>query len=133
MGWSATRARAPVREPREESGLSASSDEADCATMACAGTSTDLEDSSDHETPKEPDAPSSCEAVPPGVPISLRSSSDWEAMTTPDATFMGVALAACAARDRVAVPGGTYSGSCSSLEPITSPADGATDFERPRA
>ena len=92
-----------------DSELSASSDEADCAVVAGAVTE-DLEVSSDHETPKEPDAPSSLVAEPKGVPISVRSSSDWEAMTTLDATFLGVALAACAAQDGVEVPGGTYSG-----------------------
>ena len=54
-------------------------------------------------------------------------------MTTLDATFLGIALVALAARDGVAVLGGTYSGSCSSSEPITSQEDGATDFERQRA
>ena len=54
-------------------------------------------------------------------------------MVTPDTTFLGVALVARAARDGVEVFGGTYSGSCSSLEPITSRADGAIDFELPRA
>ena len=83
--------------------------------MAGAGTSADLEASSDHDTPKEPDAPSSLVANPEGVPISVRSSSYWEVVTTPDTTFLGVTLAARAARDGVEVPGGTYSGSRSSL------------------
>ena len=39
--------------------MSASSDEADCAAMAGAGTSSDPDDSFDHETPKDPGAPSS--------------------------------------------------------------------------
>ena len=72
-------------------------------------------------------------ANPEGVPVSVRSSSEWEAVTTPDATFFGVALVARAARDGVEVFGGTYSGSCSSLEPLTSRADGAIDFELPHA
>ena len=59
-----------------ESGLSASSDKADYAAVAGAETSVDLEASSDHETPKEPDAPSFCVADPEGVPVSVRSSSD---------------------------------------------------------
>ena len=50
-----------------------------------------------------------------------------------DATILGEDLAARAARDGVEVPGGTYSGSCSSSEPMTRRADGATDFDRPRA
>ena len=87
--------------------------------VAGAGTSVDLEASSDHETPKEQDAPSSLVDDLEGVPISVRSSSDWEAVTTPDATFLGVALAARASHDRVEVPGGTYSGSRSSSEPMT--------------
>ena len=59
-----------------ESGLSASSDEAECAVVAGAGTSADPEASSDHETPKEPDVPSSCVSDPEGVLVSVRSSSD---------------------------------------------------------
>ena len=51
----------------------------------------------------------------------------------PEATFLGVAMGARAARERVEVPGGTYSGSHSSSEPMTMRADGATDFDRPRA
>ena len=101
--------------------------------VAGVGTSADLEASSDHETPKEPDAPSSLEGDPEGVLISVRSSSDWEAVTTPDTTFLGVALAAHAARDGVERPGGTYSGSHSSSEPMTRRADGAKDFDRARA
>ena len=108
--------------PDVESELSASSDEADAAAVVGVGTSAEPEASSDHDTPKEPNAPSSF----------VRSSSDWEAVTTPYATFLGVALAACADRDGVEVPGGTYSGSHSSSEPMTKRADGATDFDRPR-
>ena len=101
--------------------------------MAGAGTSAEPEASSDHDTPKEPDAPSSFVADPEGVPVSVRSSSDWEAVTTPDATFLGMALGARAAREGAEVPGGTYSGSRSSSEPMIKPADGATDFDHPRA
>ena len=99
-----------------DSKLSASSDEADAATVVGAGTSAKPEASSDHETPKEPDAPSSLVADPEGVPVSMCSSSDWEAVTTPDATFLGVALAARVAQEGLEVPGGTYSGSRSSSE-----------------
>ena len=113
--------------------LSASSDEADAAAVAGAGTSADPEASSDHDTPKEPDAPSSFVADPEGVLVNVRSSSDWEAVTTPDATFLGVALGARVAREGVEMPGGTYSGSRSSSELMTMRADGATDFDRPRA
>ena len=116
-----------------ESGLSASSDAADCADVAGVGTSVDPEASFDHETSKEPDAPSSCVADPEGVPVSVHSSSDLEAVITLNATFLGIALVARAARDGVAVPGGSYSGSCSSSEPISSRADRATKFECPRA
>ncbi|WP_353806158.1 hypothetical protein [Acinetobacter baumannii] len=63
----------------------------------------------------------------------MRSSSDWEAVTTPDATVLGVALGAREAREGAEVPGGTYSGSRSSSEPMTMRADGATDLDRPRA
>ena len=78
--------------PDVESELSASSDEADAAAVAGAGTSAEPEASSDHDTPKEPNAPSSFLADLEGVPFSLRSSSDWEAVTTPDATILGVSL-----------------------------------------
>ena len=97
--------------PDVETELSASSDEADAAAVAGAGTSAEPEASSDHDTPKEPDATSSFVADPEGVPVSVRSSSDWEAVTTLDATFWGVALGARAAREGAEVPGGTYSGS----------------------
>ena len=76
--------------------------------MAGAGTSADPEASSDHETPKDPDAPSSLVVDPEGVPVSVRSLLDWEAVTTPDTTFFGVDLGARAAREEVEVPGGTY-------------------------
>ena len=59
-----------------DSELSTSSDEADAAAVAGAGTLAEPEASSDHETPKEPDAPSSLVADPEGVPVSVRSSSD---------------------------------------------------------
>ena len=111
-----------------DSELSASSDEADAAAVAGAGTSAEPEASFDQETPKEPDAPSSLVADSEGVPVSVRSSSDWEEVTMPNATFLGVALDACAAREGVEVPGGTYSGSRSSSEPMTRRADGATNF-----
>ena len=119
--------------PDVESELSASSDEADAAAVAGAGTSADPEASSDQDTPKEPDAPSSFVADLEGVPVSVRSSSDWEAVTTPDATVLGVALGARVAREGVEVPGGMYSGSRSSLESMTMWADGATDLDRPRS
>ena len=119
--------------PDVESELSASSDEDDAAAVAGAGTSAEPEASSDHDTPKEPDAPSSFVADPEGVPVSVRSSSDWEAVTTPDATVLGVALGARAEREGVEVPGGTYSGSSSSSEPMIKRADGAPDIDRPRA
>ena len=72
--------------------------------MAGAGTSVEPVASSDHDTPKELDAPSSFVANLEGVPVSVRSSSDLEAMTTLDATFLGVALGASAARAGVEVP-----------------------------
>ena len=125
--------RAQVSEPGVDSELSASSVEADCAAVAGAGTSVDPAASSDHETSKEPDVPYSGVADPEVVPVSVHSSSYWEAVTTPDATFVGVALVAREAREGVEVPGGKYSGSRSSSEPTTMQADGVTDFDRPRA
>ena len=70
-----------------DSKLSASSYEADAAAVAGAGISAESEASSDQDTPKEADAPSSFVADPEVVPISVRSSSVWEVVTTPDATF----------------------------------------------
>ena len=55
--------------------LSASSDEADAAAVAGAGTSVEPEASFDHDTPKEPDARSSFVSNQEGVPVSVRSSS----------------------------------------------------------
>ena len=101
--------------------------------MAGAGTSAEPEASSDQDTPKDPDAPSSFVADPEGVPVSVCSSSDWEVVTTPDATVLGVALGARAAREGAEVPGGTYSGSRSSSEPLIKRAGGATDFDHSRA
>ena len=81
----------------------------------------------------EPYPPSELEAGPDSVSVSVRCSSDWEAATTPDATFLGVALTARVAQDGVEVPGGTYSGSCLSSQPMTRWADRAKDFDRLRA
>ena len=94
--------------PDVESELSVSSNEANAAAAVGAGTSAEPEASSDQDTPKEPDAPSSFLADPEGVPVSVRFSSDWEAVSTPDATVLGVALGARAAREGAEVPGGTY-------------------------
>ena len=91
-----------------DSELSASSDEADALALVGAGTSAKSEASSDHDTPKEQDAPSSFVADPEGVPVSVRSSSDWEAVTTLDATCVGVALVAREVPEGMEVPGGTY-------------------------
>ena len=55
--------------------MSASSDEADAAAVAGARNSAEPETSSDQETPKEREAPSSFVANPEGVPVSVRSSS----------------------------------------------------------
>ena len=54
-------------------------------------------------------------------------------MTTPGATFLGVALVVRAAHTGVTMSRGTYSGSCSSSKLLTSQADGSMDFEHPRA
>ena len=66
------------------------------------------------------------------MPVSVRFSLDWEAVTTPDATILGVALAERAARDGEAMHGDTYSRSRSSAEPLTMQVDGVTYFDRPR-
>ena len=76
--------------------------------MAGAEISADPHASIDHESHKEPDAPSSSGANPKGVPVILRSSLDWETVSTPDATFLGVALVAHASPTGVLVLGGTY-------------------------
>ena len=126
-------AEVPAPATAVESELSVSSDEADAAAVVEAETLAKSEAFSDQDTPKEPDAPFSFVADPEGVPVSVHSSSYWEAMTMPDATFLGVALGARAAREGVEVPGGTYLGSRSSSELMIKHADGATDFDRPRA
>ena len=72
-------------------------------------------------------------ADPEGVPVSVRSSSDWEAVTTSDAIVLGVALGARAALEGMEVPGGIYSGSRSSSERMIKREDGATNFDRPHA
>ena len=94
------------------------------------GTSAEPEASSDHDTPKEPDARSLFMADPEGVPVSVRSSSDWVAVTTPDATVFGVALGDVQHGTVRKWLGGTYSGSCSSSDPMIKRADGATDLDR---
>ena len=68
--------KAPVGEPGVESELSVSSDEEDYIDAARAGTLADPKASYNHETPKDPDAPSSRVADPEGVPVSVRSSSN---------------------------------------------------------
>ena len=90
-----------------------------CGWGGGAGTSAEPEASFDHETPKETYAPSSLVAHPEGVPVSVRSSSDWEAVTTSDAwgrsawgQVLGVTLI-IRANDHV--------------------GDGATDFDHPHA
>ena len=116
-----------------DSELSTSSDEADAAAVAGAGTLAELEASLDHDTLKEPDAPSYFVTDLEGVPVSVRSSSDWEAVITSDATVLGVALGPRAAREGVEVPGDTYSGSRSSSKLMTMRADEATNIDCPRA
>ena len=56
----------------------------------------------------EPDAPLGYEADPEGVPVC--SSLDWETVTTPGTTLVGVAIVERAAWVGLQVPGGTYSG-----------------------
>ena len=116
LSWLAAGARTPVGAPEVESRLSALADEANCAAVAGAESSVDPKASFDHETPKEPDASSSYVADPEGVPVSVCSSSYLEVVTTPDTTFLGVSLVARTTRSGMAVPGGTYSGSCSSSD-----------------
>ena len=87
-----------------DSELASSSDEADYAVLAGAGNSADPEAFSDNETPKDTNAPSSCVDDPQGVPISVRSPSNLEAVTIQDATFSGITLATRAARDGGEVP-----------------------------
>ena len=72
FGWSEAGVGTWAGAPDVESELSASSDEADAAAVAGAGTSAEPEASSDHDTPKDPDAPSSFVVDPEGVPVSVR-------------------------------------------------------------
>ena len=78
-----------VGEPGVESGLSASLGETECAAVVGEETTTYPEASSDHETPKEPDAPSSCVPDPKGVSVSVLSSLNMEEVTMLEANFFG--------------------------------------------
>lgn len=85
-----------------------------------------LEASTDLETRSEPDDELD------NVSVSVRSTSDWEAMTTPNSTFLSVPLMVLEADVVVWVPGGTYLGSrSSSHEQITIWCKGFIDLDRP--
>ena len=58
-----------------------------------------------------------------GVSVSMRFSSDWEAVTAQGATLVGMARGV-----GVWVPCGTYSVSSSSTDPMMNQFDGATDL-----
>ena len=88
-----------------DSKLLASLDEAYCAAVAGAGTLANTEVAYDHEIHKEPNAPSSLVVDPEGVSVNVRFSSDWEAVTTLDTTFLVMDLEASASQDGVEVPG----------------------------
>ena len=70
-----------------------------------------METTYEPDTSSEPEASLECVADPEGVLVIMCSSSDWEAVTTPGATLVGVALVKRATRVGVRVPCGTYSGS----------------------
>ena len=133
LSWSTTGAGTLVSCAGVESTLSSSLDEAYWDVVAGVEAFSDPETSCEPDTSSEPEASSEYVVEPEGVPVSMRSSSDWEVVPTPGATFVGVALVVRAARAGVIVSGGTYSGSRSLSEPMTSQADGATDFERSHA
>ena len=96
------------------------------------------EDSLDLQPSDEPDTSSKfkpsleCAAEQEGVPISMRFSSDWEAVTTPGTTFMGVALMVHLAHARAIVTRGTHSRSRSSSKRINHRADRKMECERLR-
>ena len=91
-----------------ESALSGSSDEADWDVVARAEASSYPETSSKPDTSLELEASLEYIEDPEGMLVSMHFSSNWEAATTPSATFMGVALVM---HTGVTVPRGTYSGS----------------------
>lgn len=68
---------------------------------------------------------------PDGVPVSVRSISDWEIVTMLESTFSWVPLVACAAGVGVWVPGGTYLRSRSLSEETIIRGDSATDLDLP--
>ena len=95
-------------------------------------TSSELDTSSKSEEFSKPDALSDYVEDPEGVPVSMRSFSNWEAVTMPDTTLVGVPVVERVAGVMVRVPGGTYSRSFSSSYPMISRFNGTTDLERPR-
>ena len=101
--------------------------------MAGSEASSNPKKSSEPDYSSEPEASLECVANPEGVPDSMRSSSDCEAVTMMGATFMGVALVVRGAHAGVTVPWGMHSGSCLPLETMTSRPDRATNFEIPHA
>ena len=60
---------------------------------------------SEPEASSDPDAPSELEVDLDGEPINVRSSSDWEAVTTLDVTFLGLPRVALEAGVGVWLPG----------------------------
>ena len=66
----------------------------------------------EHVAASDPDNPSELEAEQDGVLVSVRSSSNWEGVTTPKATFWGVPRVARAVGVGVQVPEVTYLGWC---------------------
>ena len=57
------------------------------------------------EASSKPDTPLKLEADKDGVPVSVRYSSNWEAMTTLSAPFLGVPLMDCVGSGGVYVSG----------------------------
>ena len=86
---------------------------------------------SEHEASLEPNALKEPEEDPNGVPISMRFSSDWEAVTTPGATFLGVPRVILEGVVGVWVTRGTYYGSHLSLDEPINCQNSATDLHRP--
>lgn len=86
---------------------------------------------SKHDAVSEPYTSSEPEGDSYGVPLSIRSLSSRDAVTTPEYSFVGVPGVSVAVGVGVHLPGHRYSGPRSSLEVIIIRRFGVTDVELP--
>lgn len=104
-----------------ECALYASSDELEWTGAAGIVEPCEADPSSNSKASLEIDAPFKPEAGPDDVSVSVRFSFDWEAVATPEATFIGVPQVVLGAHFGVRVRCGTYSNH--HHRPMQSPAD----------